>query len=257
MPDSMRTSSAFKVLVICGILTYRKISARPEPESPDLPYQQALGVSVKLPERILEDINYFDNINVAAQLSNKKFVDLQIKCLVYDGPCDVFGRKAKSLLPSIILDNCRLCTSTQRHKLSRIAVHFQQNYPGAWRDALVKYGSGPKFITAGQISPQFTLFGSLKKSAAYDPSHPGAQPTFTYATNPVLPTPSSSAEEYNVASTYTLLIPESNVSPPPDPVDAVEPPTPLMEPTYSPFGPEFSTTAIESTIEVKPTTISP
>ena len=63
------------------------------------------------------------------------------------------------LLPSIILDNCRLCTETQKNKLSRVVVHLQQHYPGPWRDALVKYGSSPKFITAGQVAPGATFFG--------------------------------------------------------------------------------------------------
>ncbi|CAG7734704.1 unnamed protein product, partial [Allacma fusca] len=75
-------------------------------------------------------------------------------------PCDLFGRKAKALLPSIILDNCRLCSQTQKTKLSKVVVHMQQNFPAAWRDALVKYGSSPKFITAGQAAPSVALFGN-------------------------------------------------------------------------------------------------
>jgi len=49
----------------------------------------------RLPDRLLADVDYFDKLDVDSQLNNKRFVDLQVKCLVYDGPCDIFGRKAK------------------------------------------------------------------------------------------------------------------------------------------------------------------
>ena len=49
----------------------------------------------KLPDTLIADVDYFDKLNVESQLNNPRFVELQIKCLIYNGPCDIFGKKAR------------------------------------------------------------------------------------------------------------------------------------------------------------------
>jgi len=45
----------------------------------------SLGQGKKYPIKLQPEL---DNIDVEDYLKNEKFVDLQIKCAVYDGPCD-------------------------------------------------------------------------------------------------------------------------------------------------------------------------
>jgi len=58
-------------------------------------YQGILSTLTKLPQRLVAHVNYFDKINVDARLSDLPFVENQIKCLIYDGPCDHFGTRAR------------------------------------------------------------------------------------------------------------------------------------------------------------------
>jgi len=174
-----------------------------------------------------------------------------------------------ALLPSVILDNCRLCTNLQKNKLSRVVVYLQQNYPGAWRDALVKYGGAPKFITAGHVAPQVAFFGGSQnwhKKESVQVQQPVRLQT-SYEMNPVLPTPES-MNEYNLEGSGILLMPSGIYFQPssaPEPIPAVESPSPVItEPTPSPFGTDLtssaqppSTPVVESTIELKPTTLEP
>ncbi len=89
------------MLSILGKQSLLGSEARPESLVSKLEHQyqqqqQGVGASLtKLPDRLLAHVDYFDKIDVEAQLKNKRFVELQIKCLVYDGHCDFFGRKAK------------------------------------------------------------------------------------------------------------------------------------------------------------------
>ena len=91
------------VLTILNSQTIRICEAIPESLVSKLQHQyqhqqQGVGSShTKLPDKLLADVDYFDKLNVESQLNNKRFMDLQIKCLVYDGPCDTFGRKAKGM----------------------------------------------------------------------------------------------------------------------------------------------------------------
>ncbi len=146
-------------------------------------------------------------------------------------------------------------------------VHFQQNYPGAWRDALEKYGGAPRFITAGHVAPQATFFGGYSHNSHRKQTEDGQAYGYlqTPHLNPVLPTPLS-AEEFKMASSATLMMPALFFRPSsaPEPIPAVESPSPVMEPTLSPFGVEMtssaqplSTPVVESTIDVKPTTLLP
>jgi len=145
-------------------------------------------------------------------------------------------------------------------------VHFQQNYPGAWRDALVKYGGAPRFITAGHVAPQATFFGghTQNKRPNLDQDDQYAYYQTPYL-NPVLPTPLS-MDDLRLGSSATLVMPALYFSPSsaPEPIPAVESPSPVMEPTLSPFGVELtssaqppSTPVVESTIDLKPTTLEP
>ena len=143
---------------------------------------------------------------------------------------------------------------------------MQQNYPAVWRDALVKYGSSPKgFITAGQAAPSVALFGNVKTE---DGTQLFLQPQPIYIAIPqttmaipVLAQPQS-AVEAETSSLGMERLYES--SPSPDLIPAVESPTPPMKPTASPNNYDVSSSAqppstpvVESTIEVKPTTVQP
>ena len=127
---SVANFCAMQLLFLGGVLS------RPESLSYEQQQQQQQHLSnarQRLPDTLVADVDYFDKLNVDSQLSNRRFVELQIKCLIYDGPCDIFGRKAKG---------------------KQIMSHFHG-------EISVIFGALYNFMTLGQwVSPVFmTLWG--------------------------------------------------------------------------------------------------
>jgi hypothetical protein len=64
----------------------------------------------------------------------------QLKCIVYDGPCDTIGKFLKRNIPIYLRTQCRNCGEDQKKLASKFTQFLQLNYPTEWDDALAKYG---------------------------------------------------------------------------------------------------------------------
>ena len=91
---------------------------------------------------------------------------LQIKCVIYGGPCDRIGKYLRVTIPEMIVGSCKNCNSTDRRIAGTIVAHIQKNYPKEWHDAVRKYQGGETLkpedaarleaITGVKVDPSLT-----------------------------------------------------------------------------------------------------
>jgi hypothetical protein len=84
----------------------------------------------------------FRNINIENYLKNPRSVLFQLKCIVYDGPCDRIGKYLKVTIPELITGTCAHCSPSDRQTAGRLVAHIQKNYPKEWHDAIRKFQGG-------------------------------------------------------------------------------------------------------------------
>jgi len=82
----------------------------------------------------------FQNINIENYLRNAKAVQFQLKCVIYEGPCDTIGKYLKKNIPSWLDTQCENCDGEQKTQASKLINFFQENYAKEWDDAIKKYG---------------------------------------------------------------------------------------------------------------------
>jgi hypothetical protein len=87
----------------------------------------------------------FQNINIENYLKNPRAVQFQLKCVIYDGPCDRIGKYLKVSIPELLTNQCRNCQPEQRKQTGRLVAFLQQNYPKEWEDAIKKFQGGRQF----------------------------------------------------------------------------------------------------------------
>jgi len=84
----------------------------------------------------------FRNINIENYLKNQRAVLLQLKCIIYDGPCDRIGKYLKVTIPDLITGTCAHCTPSDRQTAGKLVAHIQKNFPKEWHDAVKKFQGG-------------------------------------------------------------------------------------------------------------------
>lgn len=84
----------------------------------------------------------FANINIENYLKNDRAVQFQLKCIVYDGPCDRIGKYLKVTIPELLTNQCQNCEPAQRQRAGRLVQHIQQKFPKEWSDAVQKFQGG-------------------------------------------------------------------------------------------------------------------
>jgi len=82
----------------------------------------------------------FQNINFEQYLRNERAMKFQMKCLIYNGPCDTIGKYLKRHIPNLLRTTCKNCDEEQKKLGARFISFLQENYPQEWDDALAKYG---------------------------------------------------------------------------------------------------------------------
>jgi len=100
----------------------------------------------------------FQNVNIENYLKNPRAVAFQLKCVIYNGPCDRIGKYLKITIPELLTNQCRNCNPDQRKSAGRLVAFLQQNYPKEWDDAVKKFQGG-KIITAEEANRFETEFG--------------------------------------------------------------------------------------------------
>jgi len=81
----------------------------------------------------------FQNINFENYLKNPRAVAFQLKCIIYNGPCDSIGKYLKANFPNWLKTQCKNCTPSQKKQAGKAIEFFQTNYPKEWNDAVKKY----------------------------------------------------------------------------------------------------------------------
>jgi len=110
----------------------------------------------------------FQNINIENYLKNPRAVAFQLKCVIYNGPCDRIGKYLKITIPELLTNQCRNCNPDQRKQAGRLVAFIQQNYPKEWDDAVKKFQGG-KVISADEVKKFESDFGVKVKNVATEP----------------------------------------------------------------------------------------
>jgi hypothetical protein len=164
----------------------------------------------------------FQNINIENYLKNERAVAFQLKCIVYDGPCDRIGKYLKITIPELLTNQCRNCDPEQRMRAGRLVAHIQQNFPKEWEDAVKKFQGGQvkpedaqKLETLLGVKLDPKLVGAAaegaKESTEAAPSTAAPAPS---STEKVAETPAASSTAAEVASsTSTTAAPPSTAAP--------------------------------------------
>lgn len=113
----------------------------------------------------------FQNINIENYLKNPRAVQFQLKCVIYNGPCDRIGKYLKITIPELLTNQCRNCNPDQRKQAGRLVAYIQQNYPKEWDDAVKKFQGG-KVVSADEVKRFESEFG-VKVGASSLVTEPG------------------------------------------------------------------------------------
>jgi len=115
---SLRLSLA---LVVVGVVAYLAVGSDARPQLPNIPRE-------------------FQNINFEQYLRNERAMKFQLKCVIYNGPCDTIGKFIKRNIPIYLKTQCKNCEEEQKKLAGKFILFLQENYPKEFDDAIAKYG---------------------------------------------------------------------------------------------------------------------
>lgn len=95
-----------------------------------------LGYVAGRPQEIPRE---FKNLNIENYLRNERAVKFQLKCVIYDGPCDTIGKYLKTNIPTWLKTQCENCNDETKGYARKLVEFFQTNYAKEWDDAIAKY----------------------------------------------------------------------------------------------------------------------
>jgi len=81
----------------------------------------------------------FDRFDIASIFKNDKVMRLQFKCLMFDAPCDIFGRFVKPRAKGALMGMCEKCTPLQEMLMSDWFAIFKNNFPEMHKLAVKKF----------------------------------------------------------------------------------------------------------------------
>ncbi|XP_011258405.1 ejaculatory bulb-specific protein 3-like [Camponotus floridanus] len=83
--------------------------------------------------------------DISSYLTDKRFIDKELHCLLETGDCDGLGKQIKRVLPVVLKDKCRRCTPLQKANLYKLIQFLQSRYPTQWRTIEEMYSSPTHF----------------------------------------------------------------------------------------------------------------
>jgi hypothetical protein len=120
----------------------------------------------------------FQNVNIENYLRNPKAVQFQLKCVLYDGPCDTIGKYLKRNIPVWLRTQCTNCNEDQKKQAGKLINFFQTSYTKEWNDAVAKFGKGA--FTDEEIARFESDLGvKIVTDAVPPPRNPNAKPDFS------------------------------------------------------------------------------
>lgn len=140
----------------------------------------------------------FQNVNIENYLKNPRAVAFQLKCVIYNGPCDRIGKYLKITIPELLTNQCRNCNPDQRKQAGRLVAFIQQNYPREWDDAIKKFQGG-KVISQAEVKRFETEFGIKVDGISTEAPAPGETTVATEAG------PSSSVAPVSISEVGSIL----------------------------------------------------
>jgi len=108
------------LLAVAG-LTFLAVESDARPQLPNIPRE-------------------FQNINFEQYLRNERAMKFQLKCILYNGPCDTIGKFIKRNIPIYLKTQCKNCEEEQKKLAGKFILFLQENYPKEFDDAIAKYG---------------------------------------------------------------------------------------------------------------------
>jgi hypothetical protein len=112
----------FKLVFVFGLFAYFCVEfVETRPQLPNIPRE-------------------FQNINFEQYLRNERAMKFQLKCIIYNGPCDTIGKFIKRNIPIYLKTQCKNCDEEQKKLAGKFIKFLQENYPTEFDDAVAKYG---------------------------------------------------------------------------------------------------------------------
>ncbi|XP_055642737.1 putative odorant-binding protein A10 [Toxorhynchites rutilus septentrionalis] len=72
-------------------------------------------------------------------LSDKRYLQRQLKCALGEVPCDPVGKRLKSLAPLVLRGACPQCTPMETLQIKKTLAHLQRHYPVEWNKLVQTY----------------------------------------------------------------------------------------------------------------------
>ncbi|XP_012055096.1 PREDICTED: putative odorant-binding protein A10 [Atta cephalotes] len=118
---SPRASPAIRILVLACALLVTAMATESDSEG------QQSGRS-----RVSDE-----QLNVA--LSDKRYLNRQLKCALGEAPCDPVGRRLKSLVPLVLRGSCPQCSPEETRQIKKVLSHIQRSFPKEWNRIVQQY----------------------------------------------------------------------------------------------------------------------
>ncbi|XP_011169733.1 ejaculatory bulb-specific protein 3 [Solenopsis invicta] len=80
-----------------------------------------------------------EQLNIA--LSDKRYLNRQLKCALGEAPCDPVGRRLKSLVPLVLRGSCPQCSPEEIRQIKKVLSHIQRSFPKEWNRIVQQYGA--------------------------------------------------------------------------------------------------------------------
>ncbi|XP_012537280.1 uncharacterized protein LOC105837238 isoform X2 [Monomorium pharaonis] len=82
-----------------------------------------------------------EQLNMA--LSDKRYLNRQLKCALGEAPCDPVGRRLKSLVPLVLRGHCPQCNPEETRQIKKVLSHIQRSFPKEWNKIIQQYAGVP------------------------------------------------------------------------------------------------------------------
>nr|XP_037874483.1 ejaculatory bulb-specific protein 3-like isoform X1 [Bombyx mori] len=73
-------------------------------------------------------------------LADKGTMQRHLRCALGEGPCDMVGRRLRTLAPFVLRGACPQCSVQESRHIRRTLAYIQRNYPWEWARIVRQYG---------------------------------------------------------------------------------------------------------------------
>ncbi|KAL4717235.1 hypothetical protein ACJJTC_017122 [Scirpophaga incertulas] len=73
-------------------------------------------------------------------LADKSAMQRHLRCALHEGPCDVVGKRLRTLAPLVLRGSCPQCSPQETQQIRRTLAFVQRNYPWEWAKIIRQYG---------------------------------------------------------------------------------------------------------------------